>query len=432
MAFIDGLSTGLDTTAIIDSLLAVERIPQQRLIGRRTKSQEAAAELGKLRTSVTNLRNSSADLRLSSGWQKLVGTSSDDSVAVTATAGRVTGSVTFRVDSLATRNVIYSRDTVESLDTNVGAGGTLAEVVAGINDDSELNYTAIAVNTGDGYRLQLASKESGAGAAIDHDDSQFRDLRRMQILTEGADAQITVDGNNAYTITSTSNTFNDIMAGVDITVSEVTTAAVTVTVERDFEQIADAVGALVDQFNEMKSAMAAATKVDPALDEQAPLAFNGNVRRSEQGLIRAFVDPVDASSFGAPSLVGVSLQRDGTLVFDRERFLDAATNDLEQVTRMFSNGFEEGAEPGILDRMVEAAEVASAYGTGLLSTAEESEKARIEDFTEQIDTFEARLERKELQLRRLYSGLEVAIGGLNSQSNWLAGQLGSLQNNSGN
>lgn len=74
----------------------------------------------------------------------------------------------------------------------------------------------------------------------------------------------------------------------------------------------------------------------------------------------------------------------------------------------------------------------NAYGTGLLSTAEESEKSRIEDFTDQIDAFEERLERKELQLRRLYSDLEVAIGGLNSQSNWLAGQLNSLQTNSGN
>ncbi len=88
-------------------------------------------------------------------------------------------------------------------------------------------------------------------------------------------------------------------------------------------------------------------------------------------------------------------------------------------------------EPGVLDRLVTAADTAAAFGTGLLSSAEEAEKARIEAFTDQIDTFEARLERKEEQLRKTYSALETALGNLNNQSNWLAGQLGSLSSNTG-
>ena len=88
-------------------------------------------------------------------------------------------------------------------------------------------------------------------------------------------------------------------------------------------------------------------------------------------------------------------------------------------------------DPGILDRLVEAGDLATTFGTGLLATAEEYEKSRIEDFSAQIEAFEDRLIRKEEQLRKLYSNLEVAIGSLNNQSNWLAGQLSSLAGSGG-
>ncbi len=428
MSFIDGLSTGLDTTAIIDALLAVERIPADRLLARRARSQEASSQLASIRTSVTNLRNAAADLRLSSGWQRLSGTSSSESVAVNATSGGFTGAITFRVDALASSHVQYANTVVESLDTNIGEGGTLAQTVATINGNADLNFVAVAIQTGDGYRVQIAAKDGGADSQIELNTTLLDGLGGFTTLTEGSDARITFDGLNPYSITSSTNSFADIMPGVNVTVSEVSTTPITVGVERDFEQIADSIGALVDQFNEIKSTMAAATRVDPSLTTQAPLAFNTNVRRSEQGLVRAFVDPVAASALSAPSLVGVSLQRDGTLVFDRDKFIDNATNDLDGLTRMFTAPAEDGAEAGVLDRLVAAAEQASDYGTGLLSTAEDTEKARIEAFSAQIDAFEGRFERKEISLRKLYANLEVAIGNLNSQSNWLAGQLGSLSN----
>lgn len=423
---IDGLSTGLDTTAIIDSLLAVERLPQQRLEARRAKSQAASSELNSLRTSVTALRTTAADLRLGSGWKQLAATSSNESVSVEASTGDFTGSISFNVDTVASRNVVYSNATFETLDSNVGLRGSLSGVIEQINSDPALNYSAVAINTGDGYRLQLQSDDSGADAAIALDPGLALDAGGFNTLTEGSDAQITFDGITPYSISSSDNSFADIMPGVNITVTQPSTEPVTISVEHDFEQIADSVAGLIEQFNAVKSSMTTATKVNPDLAEQVPLAFNTNVRRSETGLTRAMVDPVDASSFAAPSLVGIEIQRDGSVTFDRDKFLDAMTTDIEQVTRMFTSGFEDGAEAGILDRMIDAADVAAGYGTGLLYSAEESEKARIETFTDQIDAFEARFDRKEISLRKLYSGLEVAIGGLNNQSNWLAGQLSSL------
>lgn len=426
MSLIDGLSSGLDTTAIINALLDVERLPQDRLVERRARSESAAEQLSAMRTSVNGLKTAASDLRLSSGWEQLKGTTSNESVSVETTAGGFTGTIAFTVDSLATTNVMYSTDTVESLDTVVGSGGSLSAVVEAINADTELNFEAVAIQTGDGYRLQLSAKEGGADSAIVLDNSLFDSIGGFTTLTEGADAQITFQGINPYSVTSSTNDFAGIIPGVNVTVSEVSVDPVTVTVQNDFEAIADSVQAFVEQFNEIKSTMSAATLVDPNLETQVPLAFNSNVRRSEQSLLRALVDPVSASSIEAPSLAGISLQRDGTVSFDREKFLAAAVEDIDDLSRMFISPGGEGDEAGILDRMVAAADEAAAFGTGLLSSAEESEKARIEDYTDQIDTIEDRLIAKEAQLRRIYTDLEVALGNLNDQSNWLSSQLSTL------
>ena len=91
MSLIDGLSSGLDTTSIINALLDIERQPQNRLIERRKTTQSAADQLGSLRTDVTSLRNAAADLKLTSGWNRLSGTSSSSDVQVNATAGQFTG-----------------------------------------------------------------------------------------------------------------------------------------------------------------------------------------------------------------------------------------------------------------------------------------------------------------------------------------------------
>ena len=67
---------------------------------------------------------------------------------------------------------------------------------------------------------------------------------------------------------------------------------------------------------------------------------------------------------------------------------------------------------------------------GILTSAEDSRKARIKDINRQVDAWELRLEKRELALRRQYTALESMMGQLANQGQWLAGQLGGLQANS--
>jgi flagellar hook-associated protein 2 len=85
--------------------------------------------------------------------------------------------------------------------------------------------------------------------------------------------------------------------------------------------------------------------------------------------------------------------------------------------------------PGIAARVVEVTSALTETGTGLLTTAKEFAEARIEDFGDQIQRLEDRLTTREINMRRQWAAFQTVLSGLQSQGDWLGGQLASLSNN---
>ncbi|MGI9598745.1 MAG: flagellar filament capping protein FliD [Acidimicrobiales bacterium] len=627
MTNIDGLSSGLDTTTIINQLMSIERRPQNALITRRDQEQAARTELSEIRNDVTALRTSAADLRLTTGWNRLTAASSnEEAVSVQATAASTTGSYTFQVSSIATAAAVYSTQEFASLDDATGAtgpsvfnatgytvlgfsslsgtgfadgsipfevtqsseaaevqgvgipaipitidgtndsidlevngfnfsvtlthdtydseqaladalqaaiasdsglnavakaslgasneivistksegsangltvtggtalgalglaqwatgsgvdgivevdgtasvitdttsgsavtlpsggsgsieavvsgglragtatvsqstsgAGSLSELVSSLNA-ADLGYTAYAVNTGTGYRLQLTADETGADSTIDTDPAIFGAMG-FTVLSDGTDAELTIEGDNPLTITSSSNTFDELLPGVAVTINSVTTAPVTVSTERDVAAVTESVSELVTKMNELFSRIATSTNNDPN-SERAVLQGNREARRVADQLRSTFVAAMDDNPFTSVGLVGIELNRDGSLTFNEQTFTEAFISDPAALTELFasSNPADESVELGALDRLIDVAESATAVGEGYLYTAGESADRLIDDYGRQIDAFEQRLELREATLRRTYANLEVALGGLQQQSSYLASQLGSL------
>ncbi|MGH1505682.1 MAG: flagellar filament capping protein FliD [Acidimicrobiales bacterium] len=305
-------------------------------------------------------------------------------------------------------------------------GGSLREVVDTINSTDGIGYTAAAINTGSGYILSLTATESGADSEIDLDLGTFGAYTSFNTLSEGTDAVLTVEGDEPYTVTSSSNEFNELLPGVGITVNQVTTEPVTVTVAPDDEQLADQVGELVEKLNSFFARASTATDSDPVSGTRAVLQGNASVRRAEGALRQALVDPVDDSSLTSAGMIGIELDRDGNLNFDRDRFLETIGEDREALTRLFAAPGDEGAEPGILDRIVDSATQAAAVSDGYITSAAEAADRQIDDYNDQIEAYERRLELRETALRRTYANLEVVLGGLQQQSSYLSSQLAGL------
>jgi flagellar hook-associated protein 2 len=83
-------------------------------------------------------------------------------------------------------------------------------------------------------------------------------------------------------------------------------------------------------------------------------------------------------------------------------------------------------QPGIAARVVEITTGLTRANTGTLTSAKEFADSRIEDFNDQIERFEDRLFIRETNMRRQWANLQTILSGLQSQGDWLSGQLASL------
>ncbi len=349
-------------------------------------------------------------------------TTKDTAVTLNAGAGSITASMSgpMRLGTANTEQVSFG-------------SGTLSEVVSAINNADGLGYGAVAVNTGSGYRLQLTANNTGAAATVGIDQSMFTGLSgtpgvdMFSTLTAAQDAEITFQGLNPYSITSSSNTFKDLMSGVSATVSAVTTTPVTISSTKDTAKVADAVESLVKDLSTLFARIKQGTRSDVEAGTTGLLSGSSAPRRVQSELQRALLNPVAGNSIISGGAAGISLNGDGTIKFDRAAFISAYEADPDGMQRLFvAPAGEEESNPGILDRISEVAKNASSFGTGYLATAKEAKDNQVNTFNRQVDAYEVRMERKQAALQRQYAALEVALGSLNNQSNWLAGQLGSL------
>ena len=85
--------------------------------------------------------------------------------------------------------------------------------------------------------------------------------------------------------------------------------------------------------------------------------------------------------------------------------------------------------PGIAARIVETTSSLTRTGTGVLVTAKEFAERRIEDFGDQIERLDDRLNLRETNMRRQWASLQTLLAGLQTQGDWLSGQLSSLSTN---
>ena len=339
---ISGAASGLDTASLINQLVSVQTNQQNLLKGQQSSAQQRTDAYTALSTALTALSSTAATLAKTSAWKGSTATSSSTSVTATA-AGTASGSLTFDVTGVAAAHSLITTSALASLgdvaatgpvtltsssgaETQIDVGGgTLSEVVSAINK-SGAGVTASAVRTGSaGYRLQLTARTTGAATAFTA--SGLDGFDGTSVLAQGSDAQVTVgsDPATAYSVSSTTNTFKDLVPGVSFTVSAKQTG-VTVAAAVDGSSVADTIGSLVQQANTILSGIA--TKSAYNFDTKTSGVFTGDgaVRLLQQNLLTS------VSLSGAP---GVDVTRDGALTFDRQKFLDAFAADPAGVAQSF-------------------------------------------------------------------------------------------------
>ena len=464
-----GLASGIDYATMITQLMQIEAQPQTLLKNQLTDTKTDAAAYRKINTALASLSSAAQALTGDGTTSARKVTSSSTTATATAGATAVPGStLSFSVKHLAATQVSLSAGTWSSATgAPVAAAGSLPGRPLSIVQDGKtttielaegasLNDTAAAINKSgagvsatvikidSGFKLQVTSTVSGLDGAFQllgpgETAPSTGPGSGFTSTTEAQDAELTLAG--GLTATSSSNTFNDLLTGVSVTVSQVsestgTPAApttTTISVANDTSAVTAKVKAMIDAANTALSTISDLT--DSSEGSTAALKGNWTLTNLSSQILTQFSNAVGGSS---PIKAGISLTRDGTIKFDSAAFSTALTADPALAQKIVGGRTAAGKDnvdytpddtvevDGLAARMSVLAERASDSTSGMITSLANSQDTRAKDIQKQVDAWDLRLASRKATLTAQFNAMETALGKLQNQSTWLTSQINSL------
>lgn len=307
----------------------------------------------------------------------------------------------------------------------VGGGDTLESIAARIGTETTLARASV-LNDGTGfapYRLSLTAAVSGLVGSLLIDDPD--DVLGVTMLTQAQDARVFFGGNTGtgVLLTSSTNTFNDVVDGLSLTIHSVENTPVTVQIDRDQSGLVKAAQDLVSDYNTLMQRVRDAGKFDEKNQALGILQGNSTLRIIESRLYSAFTSlKFTGASFERLRDLGIEADTGNKLKFNEEKFRSALEQDPDAVERFFTDA-DKGVSKILNERLKQIND-----DSGLIGRETGTMKSRTELLNERVTVLNERLERKRTRLLRQFQAMESALSSMQSQQTALA-NLSQLQFN---
>lgn len=441
-----GLASGLNTNALIEGLVKVERRSIDILKAQETRYQAQQGVLSILAGNLASVKSAAQGLALSIDFSKRSASSSDTTVlTASADSTALTGSYAVNITALAKSKVLQSTAHTSTtaaigqgtLSITIGGASTTVTVdatnntLAGLKDainNSGAAVTASIVNVGTSaapsYKLVVQGKNTGVENDVtltfsvsDGGSNPFTD--GGDVVQAAADAQFTVNG---LSLTRSSNTVSDAIPGVSLTLLKDGGASATVTVSSDTKTLRENIKKLVDAYNGVTKLVRDQFTLDPTTNRQGALAGDSSVRAVSTRL-RAALGVSAEGNIRTLSDIGIRFERDGSLSLDGTKLDGALSSNLEGVQKLFLK-----AENGIGKRVPDAVDSLINSVSGAITARQNGITASITSLQKKVAREEERIAAYEARLTAQFTSLEKLVSQLNQQGNFLSQKLNALQN----
>ncbi|MDR3371397.1 flagellar filament capping protein FliD [Rhodoferax sp.] len=460
-----GIGSGLDVKSIVSALVAIEKQPLTQLQTKATSYQTELSTYGTVKSQMATLQDAASTLALSSGWNAQTATSSNSAavgVAVDSTASPT--NLTVNVTQLAQAQSTASQGF--ATDANIGASGTLSiqmgawsgnqftagsssAVSVSINTTDNISSIARKINTanagvtatvlsdGTNQRLVVRSTASGSAAGFsittsaDANDGGslasfgFADPTRtsasatgMFMGQVGKDANLTVNG---VALVSSTNSMKNVVPGVSLQLSQVTTSPVEVAVTTDSTVIQKNIQSFVDAYNAVNSTLSDATKYDSSTQIAGPLQGDSTA----VGLLNSLRSMMSSNSTGSTystlSSIGLERQKDGSITINQTKLTSAMTN-MSDLQKLFTVTNTDATTSGFGVKVRNFAIGMLGYD-GQLNSKTTSLQGDITRNKSDQDAVNARATQVENNLNKQYSALDAQMATMSSLSSYVTAQL---------
>lgn len=305
--------------------------------------------------------------------------------------------------------------TGESAGSSVLSNSGGLELLATQINEAGGGFTAAVVFDGFGYRLSITSDQTGSDGNLLIDQGTtglgFTETSR------GTDAVAIFGtiGSGGFSVRSDDGTYNELVSGLDISVSQADGETVSIDVTNDDSSLTGFVQDFVNSYNSLRSNLDQVTDFD-AEAETTGVLFGSNVALQVDTQFGSLLSGrfTFGTSYTSLESVGVSLNDDGTLSFDQSKFEEALADDRTAVTQLFQD-----EDNGVVAELEELANRLA--GTdGLLEGRSDALENTIQDNNDRIADLDASLEAERERLLLEFIALEEIIASLTANTDLLS------------
>lgn len=312
--------------------------------------------------------------------------------------------------------VLTGTETLNDIQTSVDA---IADITATVNYDA----------TSGKYTLEVENDVADSNVTLDFSDTDatggFSELIDDAATVAAKKALVNI---NNIDVERESNTINDLITGVTVTLTDEDAAeTVTVNVSENYNNAVNKVEAFVKAYNSAISSIDNLQSYNSDTGQAGTLLGDSTTNILKSGLRRMLFTSVDGvdSSVNSLSNLGVEVLESGQLEFTSSTFTSSMNNNASEITNFFTQETT-GAE-GLA---VKFENYLSGYlgSNGILAAKEDGYNSSIERIDNNIEAIERRLSKREDNLRQQYIHLEELMSGFVSTSTFLTNQLSTLSN----
>lgn len=367
------VGSGLNVTQIVDALIDAEKAPQEATLN--AKVEEKTVSISTFAQVKQEFSSFSDNLSLLSSFTGLVVQSSGASVVPTVADNSkvVPSEHVITVSQLAKPQTLaftgYTSETAaidaSALSLDLGTwnsdgsytlgssnaltfdpGATLADVRDAINE-LDIGVTATILRTSDNnyaltlrapmglenqMRLQPTPVAPAVSSLLSFDPSAAdRAGPSGDAIKEAIAAQDAIFSIDGLTVTRPTNSVDDVIAGVSLELTAVSTGPETITARYDEDMTLEAVQLFVDELNTITNSLAEMNKTGLDDETSGPLAGDTLIRAYRNQLRMITTTPI--AGYGDNDIFlssfGVMTNRDGTLSLDETKFRSYFKNEPE-------------------------------------------------------------------------------------------------------
>ncbi|MBY8033820.1 flagellar filament capping protein FliD [Vibrio fluvialis] len=414
--------SSLDPITMATQLATYDVQPfQQRLNTQSSQYQSQLTALGKVetalrafRTAITEMNSSTSSIVKNSATVSQEGyfSATADANALAgsyqvfveqvATAHQVSASMPANLDSTTQIPTTGTMDftingttmtlDLSTLDSDGDGIATVADLVSAINNDSNnpgVNATLVRSN-GQTY-FMLSSTETGVANSVNVSVSGtgqtwFEDaFTNLNEISAPQDAVIWLGAQGTgLQLTNSSNTFEGVINGVDLTVTKAQTsgeAPLSLSVGADQEGTKEQMNKIIEAYNSLMKTIDSYTSIGGEDSQRGVLASDPTIRSIEsqlKTLVRGEFEGMRLSD------LGIEISRDGTMKIDADKFEEAQTTNTAALESFF-NG-----DGNLLDSLDSLLDPYLQFSNGLFK----SRKDALQQNISRIEDKQTALERK--------------------------------------